>query len=147
MSEESPAPEAAKPPESAPPKPETKAEKAAPPKGKRRGVEAKAPKPREKKAEKKKGEAPKPAAPAPFDAVKASLVRFVAVRARERYPESRRMLPGPVRALARSRIEEHPEVLESYRKNRRRGEQEALPIAHALAGELAGRAPAEEAED
>lgn len=139
-------PAAAKPPEPAlESKPEPKAAKVPAAKGKRKEAEPKAPKPKAKKAE-KKAEAPKPAAPSPPDGVKESLVKFVAVRTWERYPETRRMAPGPLRALARSRLEEHPEVLEAYRKNRRRGEQDALPIVRALAEELAGRAPQEEAE-
>lgn len=141
MSEEpSKVPEVPKPPEPSP------GAKAPPPKGKRAIAEPKAPKPKAKK-EGKKAEAPVPAAPAPPDGVKDSLVKFVAVRARELYPETRRMAPGPVRTLARNRVEEHPEVLESYRKNRRRGEQEALPLARALAEEMAGRAPEAETEE
>lgn len=96
--------------------------------------------PKAKRTEAKR-EVPKRAAPAPRDPVQERLVRFVAVRTRERYPETRRLSPGPVEALVRSRVEEHPELLDSYRKNRRRGEQEALSLASALAEELAGRAP------
>lgn len=71
--------------------------------------------------------------------VQESLLRFVSVRTRERYPETRRIAAEAVRELARTRLEEHPEVLETYRRNRRQGEQEALRVAHALAEELAGR--------
>lgn len=136
-------PETAQAPEPAPAKAEPEAPKAA---AARRGEEgeSKASKPRESGARREGAHAPKPAAPGPADAVKESLVRFMAVRVRERYPETRRILPGPLRAIARSRIEEHPEVLEAYRKNRRRGEQEALPLVLALAEEMAGRVPKEE---
>jgi hypothetical protein len=132
-------------PEPAPAKAEPEPPKAVPAtKGKRKEGGAKASKPREREARKEGAPAPKPPAPGPADAVKESLVRFMAVRVRERYPETRRILPGPIRAIARSRVEEHPEVLEAYRKNRRRGEQEALPLVLALSEELAGRAPKEE---
>lgn len=136
--EEPPAPDTPKPLEPAPAaKPEPGAFAA---KGKRKEAKPKAPKPKAKKAE-KKPEAPKPVAPSPPDGVKESLVKFVAVRTWERYPETRRMAPGPLRAIARSRVEEHPEVLDAYRKNRRQGEQDAMVLARALAEELSGRAP------
>ncbi len=147
MSEESPKvpePEAAKTPEPAPAAlPESK--EAPPAKGKRKEAKPRVPRLMGRKAE-KKADAPKPAAPSPPDGVKESLVRFVAVRAWERNPETRRIAPGALRTLARGRVEEHPEVLEIYRKNRRQGEQQALPIARALAEEVTGRAPEPEAE-
>ncbi len=144
MMSEEPAPsEAPKAPEPSPAaKPEPGAFAA---KGKRKEAKPKTPKPKAKKAE-KGADAQKSAAPSPPDGVKESLVKFVAVRTWERYPETRRMAPGPLRAIARSRVEEHPEVLEAYRKNRRHGEQDAMVLARALAEELSGRAPEPEAE-
>ncbi|MBI4361742.1 MAG: hypothetical protein HY558_01060 [Euryarchaeota archaeon] len=93
--------------------------------------------PRRKKPGQWRGRLPPPRTP------KVDLERFIASRLWERYPETRRMPWPEARRRARRLIEDNPELLENYTRNRRAGEQEAMGKVYLAADTLTHRIEAE----